>query len=77
MCHSHGADEGDLFPLRCDGGIVVSSGWGSGKINMRMHHSHTCRSSRIRDGDPLNDRRPRENALCNTKISLNRLLKGL
>lgn len=27
MCHPPGADEGDLFPLRCDRGIVVRSGW--------------------------------------------------
>lgn len=46
MCHPPGADEGDLFPLRCDRGIVVRSGWGSGKINMRMHHGQTCRSCR-------------------------------
>lgn len=46
MCDPHGADEGDLFPLRCDTGITVTSGWGSGKSHMRMDHGQTCRRCR-------------------------------
>lgn len=87
MCHPHRANEDDLFPLRCDRGISVMSLCGTGTINTRMHHGVWDLAylkklqENKRDMDPLNDRRPRENALCNTilkkKSCMNSLSKKL
>lgn len=38
MCHPHRANEDELFLLRCDRGISVTSLCGTGKIDTRMHH---------------------------------------